>query len=105
MKNIKNLLTLTDSVKTILEKDPIAREDDFRLYCLTITQMGLKLPKFKSFLNVLINHTEYNLPPFESVSRARRKICSLYPNLKGNNDNKRTEEITIYKEFSRIKNI
>ena len=34
------------------------------------------------FSEIMLNHNDYGLPSFESITRARRKLFEKYPNLK-----------------------
>lgn len=105
MERLEKLKTIAVCVENILISNKQAREDDFILYYLVIKELGVKLPLFKGFGYVLSNHTKYNLPAFESVSRARRQVCKLHPELKGSNNAHRVENEKIYKDFSTIKEI
>ena len=78
MKNIKKTSKL---VKKILTEEPKARDNFCYLYyvvCLTKNTKALGMP----FAQVLMNLRELNLPPFESVRRARQKIQRAHPELR-----------------------
>lgn len=76
-------------VKETLERSPLVREDDFLLYCAVIRRMGVDTGR--AFKDLMINHKQYELPSFESVSRCRRKIAETYPELSGNKLNREIE--------------
>ena len=86
MKN--SLYTTEDIVKKALTLFQDARTDDFiliyRVYQLINENAVIREP----FYHVMLNHKEYGLPPFESITRARRKIQKEYPELV----NKKTQE-------------
>lgn len=67
-------------VKEILTTHPQTRNSDNYLYvevCRKINPDCL----VRSFGDVLTRVSEYNLPCFETVTRARRKIQATYPEL------------------------
>ena len=72
---MKRLETIENEVKKILEKEPVARKDDMYLYFIYCTKYGVL--NSKAFVQLFYNkrfRKEYNIPVFESVSRARRKL-------------------------------
>lgn len=72
---MKKLETIENEVKKILEKEPLARKDDMYLYYIYCTKYGVL--NSKAFVNLFYSKNfrkEYNIPVFESVSRARRKL-------------------------------
>ena len=80
---MKKLETIENEVKKILEKEPIARKDDMYLYFTYCTKYGVL--NSKAFVQLFYNKNfrkEYNIPVFESVSRARRKLQQEYEYLK-----------------------
>lgn len=82
MSKIKRVESL---VKSILELDPEARNDDFKLiaevYYYINTETG-KLP----FNVVMLAHKDLKLPSLESITRARRKIQAEYDYLKASKE-------------------
>lgn len=77
MKNIENL------VKQCLEENKKAREDDFILI-LNVYDKILPPQVDRYSLNLIslfTNHKFYKLFPFESITRARRKLQNKYPEL------------------------
>lgn len=72
---MKRLETIENEVKKILEKEPLARKDDMFLYYIYCTKYGVL--NSKAFVQLFYSKNfrkEYNIPVFESVSRARRKL-------------------------------
>lgn len=89
-------------VKEILTEEPKARNSDMHLYymvCLKTNARVLGMP----FSQVLMNLKKYNLPPFASVDRARRKVQKLYPELASDKKVKemREEQEEIYRKYSK----
>ena len=76
-----NLYTTEDIVKKALTLYQDAKNDDFvliyRVYQLINENAVIREP----FYHVMLNHKEYGLPPFESITRARRKLQNTYPEL------------------------
>jgi hypothetical protein len=86
MSKAKQLITISNLVKTILETNPQTRNSDSLLYLKVLEhvaiQKGLDLSTF-SVPYFLIHMNLYNFPCFESVRRTRQKIQNQYPELKG----------------------
>ena len=75
-----NLKRTTDLVKHLLQAVPYTRSNDDILYyevCKARCKNCLQVP----FGIVISNRTAYNLPSYESVSRARRKVQECSPEL------------------------
>ena len=79
MKSIKKT---SDLVKEILIEEPKARNSDMYLYYMVCLKTDASILG-KPFSQVIMNLKSLNLPPFESVGRARRKIQRAYPELAG----------------------
>lgn len=80
---MKRLETIENEVKKILEKEPVARKDDMYLYFIYCTKYGVL--NSKAFVQLFYSKNfrkEYNIPVFESVSRARRKVQQEYEYLR-----------------------
>ena len=83
--------SLENLVQQYLEQVPATRSDDFKLYFLVAADIygdnGFNpTPGETDFMNLpiydfVMNHNQYGLPAFESVSRARRKIQSEHREL------------------------
>ena len=79
---MRNLKTIEKKVRTILEKNEDARNDDMVLY-LALCNLYLKDAGNMPLAQILLNHKELGLPSFESVGRTRRKLQEKYPELLG----------------------
>lgn len=77
---------LEELVKKALIKNKSAREDDHMLYIEVAYMVNPGLVNC-NFGENFRNARQNGLPNFESVSRARRKIQELNPNLKGSLEN------------------
>ncbi|MBQ6944675.1 MAG: hypothetical protein IJN43_10150 [Ruminococcus sp.] len=80
---MRNLKTIECKVRTILEKDEEARNDDMLLY-LKVCNTCLKGTGAMPFAEVMAQYKYLGLPNFESVGRTRRKLQEKYPELAGN---------------------
>lgn len=87
-----------EKVKWILEKYPETRDDDMKLYAIFV-HITTKLNASEKFYNVMYHHTKYNLPSYESVTRARRKVQEKEPSLQGTKRGKRLEMEEEYRQF------
>lgn len=83
---IKELKTIHNLVKNILEEHPQARDSDNILYYYVIkhigAQKGINIDSM-SLPNFLLNMKSYHLPSFETVGRVRRKVVEQHPDLAG----------------------
>ena len=80
---MKKLISIENEVKKILDKDIKARKDDMYLYYIYCTKYGVL--NEKAFVKLFCSKNfrkEYNVPVFESVSRARRKLQQEYEYLR-----------------------
>lgn len=87
-----------NTVLNLLQQFPALRDNDDLLYAeiLDILQVG----RF-SASTVLRQRARYNIPPYETVRRARAKIQAKYPELRGKNYGKRRCAEDIYKDYAR----
>lgn len=92
MSKIKRVESL---VKSILELDPEARNDDFKLIAEVYYYLNNETGKLP-FNVVMLAHKELKLPSVESITRARRKVQAEHENLKAD---KKTEKIRINEEL------
>lgn len=102
MSDKKELMTLKNLVKDILEQIPETRNSDMLLYfviCNRKNATALDMP----FGTVILGLDEYNLPPFESVRRARQKAQAECPHLAASDvvELFRSENEEIYRDFAR----
>mgnify|MGYP005780456053 CR=1 FL=1 len=81
-ETMRNLKTIEKKVKTILEKNTDARNDDMVLY-LALCNICLKDAGAMPLAEIMTQHKYLGLPSFESVSRTRRKLQAKYPELAG----------------------
>ena len=79
---MRNLKTIEKKVKTILEKNVDARNDDMVLY-LALCNACLKDAGAMPLAEIMTQHKYLGLPSFESVSRTRRKLQATHPELLG----------------------
>lgn len=91
---------MLDKVKQILTDYPKAREDDNFLF-ITYLKNYTDIDVYKPLNTVFINHSDYNLPSYASIIRARRKAqeqnAELNPPPKVKDMREREEEQ--YREF------
>ena len=72
--------TLEPVVQEVLEQNESARKDDFILMVEVIEKLGIDT--HISFRSMLLFHNELQVPSFESITRCRRKLQELHPELK-----------------------
>ena len=77
-----NLKTIEGKVKSILQKNEDARNDDMVLY-LVLCNLYLKDAGTMPLAEIMTRHKELGLPSFESVGRTRRKLQEKCPELLG----------------------
>lgn len=75
--------TIMEEVEEILVKDPRARNSDEFLYGMYLNSKGVGLVSVVTFN---INFAKYNVASFGTVSRARRKIQELRPELQASKE-------------------
>lgn len=80
--DMKNLKTIEGKVKSVLQENEDARNDDMVLY-LALCNLYLKDAGAMPLAQILLNHKELGLPSFESVGRTRRKLQEKCPELLG----------------------
>lgn len=95
----KELYKLDDTVKSVLERYPETRSDDFILVYSVYREINFKDVTIKPFHEIMLYHKQFGLPPFESVTRARRKIQSKHPELA----NEKTKKLREKQENEYIK--
>lgn len=77
----KDLYKLEDVVKDVLTNFEETRADDFHLIYSVYRELDFVHTTRELFHEIMLNHKEYGLPPFESITRARRKIQKNHPEL------------------------
>lgn len=99
---------LENMVLKILQRYEATRSDDFVLIYAVYREIAVSkeiqfnIPLTNSFSDMMLNHRKYRFPPFESVTRTRRKIFEIHPELKPKKitkERKKAEEE--YKEYSK----
>lgn len=95
---MSNLKSIEQVVYEILKEKEIAKSDDWILIGFVLKNFGvdLNLP----LKVVLAEHKKFDIPSFESITRARRKIADKYPELFNKKIvNARTQEEKKYREY------
>ena len=85
-----------DLVKEILENDPTTRNDDCELIWEVAHRHGLDNMPFSM---AIIQWRVRKLPTFEAITRARRKVQELYPQLQATANVRRGRAINEQKYF------
>lgn len=94
------LKKLEPYVLQVLEENEQSRKDDFLLYGLVLKELGVSLNiRLKEFFVVA---KQIKAPPFESVSRIRRHIQELRPDLKDSKVAiKRQEQEEVFENYNK----
>lgn len=87
---------INNVVTRILVIDPETRDDDNKLY-LAVIEDVMPNGTQKSIEDIFLNMKKYKIPPFESVSRARRKVQELRKDLRGTGE---TQDARKQEEFN-----
>ena len=92
-------------VKAMMEQDPKTREDDFYLYGQVLKVYGFSTRCHLA--TIFRSIRQKKVPPFETVSRARRRTQELYPELRAPESvsDARTEIAAKYVDFIQDKSI
>ena len=85
-------------IKKIMTEHASTRDDDFKLYAWACYLKAPDSMKY-SFAHALWHSKELKLPSYESVTRARRKVQELEPELRGKMYAKRHEKQEDYREM------
>lgn len=101
---IKEFIKLEDEVKQILIDNPATRNDDMLLYIMYASKKDINDRNFVScFYNKEVRNS-FNIYPFETVSRCRRKIqaqCSELASERAIRKLKKQQEEE-FKEYARL---
>ena len=89
-----------DEVKRILTKWPQSQDDDALLYAIFLAE-GKHVGSTETFYKVMSTAKARNLPSYESVTRARRKVQEMEPSLRGKRHKIRQEEEQAYHDYYR----
>lgn len=91
-----------DIVKDILEKHPATRDNDFKLYCWVLYKKGINIDQsVRQFCGTAV---EQNAPSFATVTKCRRTLQGIYPELMGKSQEVRNEMQMIYKTYNQENN-
>lgn len=69
-------------VKKVLELYPATRKDDFLLIFAVYREIDFNKAYYINFCDLMVNHKNHKFPAFKTITRARRKLQSKYPELK-----------------------
>lgn len=72
-------------VKTVLEENEVARNDDFVLIAEVYYKLNPVCARL-SFATVMLGHKELKLPSIASITRSRRKLQRIYEYLRPNKE-------------------
>lgn len=99
---MNKLYKVEDIVYQVLKEVPEARKDDFVLVAEVYNKIQPLLHGV-SFNRVMLGHKELGLPYFESISRARRRLQSMFEELRPSKEvqEARDEEQLVYREYAR----
>lgn len=78
---MSKLSKLEPVVKKVLTEYKATRSDDFKLVYAVYRELDFFHTTKELFCEIMLNHKLYNLPPFESITRCRRKLQKDYPEL------------------------
>jgi len=87
-------------VKRILNTWPATRDDDMLLYAIFIAESKL-VSSGETFYKVMSTAKARNLPSYESVTRARRKVQEKEPDTRGKRYKARQKEEETYHDYYR----
>lgn len=89
-------------VKKVLKEYEDSRADDFVLIYRVYKEINESAMIRELFCEVMLNHKLYELPPFESISRARRKLQAQHEELRANKkiDEARLNKTIEYKNYA-----
>jgi hypothetical protein len=99
---IKDLIKVEDRVRYLLEKYHVTRDSDKQLwlaYGVIFCDLSEKCNGYKDFKEWLLQD---DVPVFESLSRARRKIMETNILLRGETYKARQEESEAVREWSKM---
>lgn len=92
----------SDIVKDILAKHPNTRDNDFVLYAWVLYYKGINLNQ--SLRKFLATASKSDVPAFATITKCRRTLQGIYPQLKGKSFDKRQEMQMIYKTYNQENN-
>lgn len=89
-----------NAVRQILTENPSTRDDDMLLYGAFCAKYLIVQPN-ETFYEVMYTAKKRDIPSYESVTRARRKVQENEPALCGKRRKARKEEAEQYREWYR----
>lgn len=105
-----NIINTAKLVKSILAKYPETRDSDNLLYLRAIEVVARQNKSFGELQKMTVPHflrnmQRLNLPHYDTVSRARRKIQANHPELRGTAEagKRRSRLENEYRQFARLK--
>ncbi len=87
-------------VKRILIQWPATRDDDMLLYAVFLAESKL-VSSGETFYKVMSTAKARKIPSYESITRTRRKVQELEPELQGTKKKARKEQQERYHDFYR----
>lgn len=99
---MSELTTLQEKVEKVLRECAQARDNNNILIYALFKQYGVS--GTDNFASVMLKMINKELPSFESITRARRKVVELYPELDASASVKalRKQAEEEYKEYARV---
>lgn len=97
-KASKKLNKTNEIVLQVLEKHPKARDDDFVLYGFVIYYMGYNIDQ--SVRHFLGTAEQTGAPAFATITKCRRTLQGIYPQLKGKKVESRKQMEMVYKAYN-----
>ena len=89
-----------DQVRDILSKYPKSRDDDMLLYAIFL-HMNRIIGSDEKFYDVMSKAKERNIPSYEGITRARRKVQENEPSLRGKRYSQRKKTEEEYRDYYR----
>lgn len=97
-KASKKMNKTSEIVLQVLEKHPKARDDDFVLYGFVIYYMGYNIDQ--SMRHFLGTAEQTGAPAFATITKCRRTLQGIYPQLKGKKAEARNEMQMVYRTYN-----
>ncbi len=98
------LKELEPVVEKVLREVPPTRNDDFLLYTVVAVTLNEDV-NYYMFSQAMRRHSQLGLPPFESVTRCRRKLQAKFSELAASDktEDARDEEEKDYRAYAKDK--
>ena len=87
-----------NTVRQILIENPATRDDDMLLYGAFMAKFLIIAPQ-ETFYEVMSTAKIRNIPSYESITRARRRVQEKEPLLQGERRKQRMDEEAKYHEY------